>query len=191
MSIAVEELAEHRPPPPSHMNGNGHRPDRNSTAVVPARKRSAGSWFRNRGLATKILVAPIVATLAMVVIGFTGSANVGSMAGEVDTMYDQGVVPIQELATVRSSFLRARVAVLYHLLATDAAGRQQREQDLAAADSELRKALESYKPIAAEGTAEDLKTLEDGWSQYYDGVQRDILPLSRRDDVCRCHGEGR
>ena len=183
MSIAVEELAEHRPPPPTHMNGNGHRPEQKAPSAAPPTKRSAGSWFRNRGLATKILVAPIVAALAMVVIGVIGSANVGGMAGEVDTMYDQGVVPIQELGTVRASFLRARVAVLYHLLATDAAGKQQREQDLAAADGDLRKALEAYKPIAAEGTAEDVKALEDSWSQYYAGVQNDIFPLSRRDDV--------
>src|SRR3954466_3826590 len=129
-----------------------HRPRGPVTAMrlpavpfaVPARSRSSvmslptspgpapvesgarrATWWGNRGVRTKVLVAVAIASLVAVVIGVLGLFSLDSAAARTQNLYDANLQGITNAETMAGALKDTRVTVRDVILAADAATAQQ------------------------------------------------------------------
>src|SRR6476661_6859990 len=94
-----------------------------SARVESGARRS--TWWGDRGVRTKVLVAVAIAALVAVVIGAVGLFSLASAATRTQNLYDANLMGVSQAESLGRSLEETRLAARAVLLATDAGKAQQ------------------------------------------------------------------
>jgi methyl-accepting chemotaxis protein len=146
-----------------------------STTGTRRRRR----WFADRRINTKLLVLLSALLLVAGAVGITAAVQLGTVSDAADSLYEDGAVPLEELAEARQANGDMRQRVLLHLAGPvqDKAAREQQIAELdAAVDEHLASFGEAFPDEALlQAYADALQT----YRTFRDGT---ILPASRAMD---------
>ena len=109
-----------------------------------------GRWFGDRKVNTKILLSVATASVVALGVGGTGITELGAVDRKATEIYEQGLLPLVDLAGLEEETLQAQVAVFAHATSLDEASMAEAEAGIAAGDAELDEALETYAAHTAD-----------------------------------------
>ncbi len=158
--------------------------DRELSSTAEAPSRASGSWFRDRPLVVKMLVAPALVGLALVVVGVVAAVRMQALAADADTLYADNVISTEHLAEANAAFLQMRTAVLYHILHEDPDAMLGDEQAIAEAADRIAAAVSSLTSgTLGPQERQHLEDFQANVNAYVAGLEDELLPLSRDGDV--------
>ena len=82
------------------------------------------NWFRNLKLRSKLISSFTVIAAIAAVIGIIGYSSLISISENEDTLYNNRVIPIEDLGTASSEFLQVRVNLLYGIIKEELAEKE-------------------------------------------------------------------
>ena len=149
-------------------------------------RRTSVTWFRDRGVSTKILAAVLVAVAVGAAVGVMGIAALGRTDRATTSMYEKNFKGLEYAAVMRRATVEMRFQVANHMLVTDDAAKDAAEQKIAASEAEIRDAAATYGELGLGADERDaldqfLEAL-DAYAKVRDG---DLLPASRDRDLAR------
>ena len=149
-------------------------------------RRTSVTWFRERGVSTKILAAVLVAVAVGAAVGVMGIVALGRTDQATTSMYEKNFKGLEYAAVMRRATVEMRFQVANHMLVTDDAAKDAAEQKIAAAEAEIRDAAATYGGLGLGADERDaldqfLQAL-DAYAEVRDG---DLLPASRDRDLAR------
>ncbi len=130
------------------------------------------------------LLAGFIAVLALMgVIGWIGITNLGSVAGLMSSMYDDRLVPIDDLGAAATEYQQMRVNVLTFLVSSDKAAKDTAETSIAKHEKTMLERIDKYsKTSLVQEEKDNLAKFNAAWAAYK--VERDkLLKLSRDGDT--------
>jgi methyl-accepting chemotaxis protein len=135
-------------------------------------------------VSSRILSAVLLASLVGAVVGVLGIAALSRTNDATRSMYRESFAGLQQAATIQRATVEMRFNLANHMIATDEAGKDAAEQRIAAAESEVRQAVEAYAelPLDAEHRAA-LGAFTDALDGYVALRDTGMLPASRAGDV--------
>nr|WP_240933438.1 methyl-accepting chemotaxis protein [Cellulomonas sp. IC4_254] len=164
------------------------RPDVEKVTLVTTNDVHAGGsrvrWIADRGIATKIVAAVLVAVVVGAAVGVLGISALSRTNDATSSMYRDNFTGLQYAATIRRATVEMRFGLANHVIARDDAAKDAAEEKIAAAESEVRDAVEAYDDLHLDAdqrsALETFSTALDG----YDAVRESkMLPASRAGDV--------
>ncbi|WP_432505485.1 methyl-accepting chemotaxis protein [Kineococcus arenarius] len=154
------------------------------TATVPARN-DLGTWWRDRGIAAKVLTAVALAALIGALVGVVSLRALGAVDTRAARMNTDGAAAISAVDDIAIQFREARVDFLSHVISPDAAARADREQQLVEDDAAVDAALAAYAATGVTEGAEHLAAFEEAWTAYAALRGSEGLDASRAGDMAR------
>jgi len=152
-------------------------------STTPARRTTARSWIRDRGVSTRILTAVLLASLVGALVGVTGIAALARTNDATASLYRENVIGLQNAAAIRRATVEMRFALANHMIADGSADKDAAEQQIAAAEAEVRDAVAAYQELNLDEDARaelsDFVTALDGYARLRD---EKMLPASRAGD---------
>ncbi|WP_337060131.1 methyl-accepting chemotaxis protein [Kineococcus sp. G2] len=148
-------------------------------------RRSAGSWWADRGIAVKVLTAVCLAALVGVLVGVTGLRSLSTVRDSATSMNEEGVTAIRAIDDVAVQFREARIDFLSHVISTDPAAKADKEQQLVEDRDAVQEALAAYKLTDQTGRQEHVQAFEENWAAYTELRDAEGLPASRAGDLER------
>jgi len=141
-------------------------------------------WIADRGIATKILAAVLLASIVGAAVGVLGISALSATNAATTAMYEDNFTGLQYAATIRRATVEMRFALANHVIAQDDAAMDAAEQKIAAAESDVRDAVDAYGDLDLDADQraqlDAFATALDG----YDGVRESkMLPASRAGDL--------
>src|SRR5690606_35924767 len=104
------------------------------------------------------------------------------MSGMADTIYENRLVPIQDLQAVADRMWSVREQVLLHVIAPGAAAKNQHEESIRRLDEEIFALLDRYaQNQLSEEEQRSLQVVRDQWSAFQQ-ARDNVLDASRRGD---------
>ncbi|GAB3823734.1 methyl-accepting chemotaxis protein [Dactylosporangium cerinum] len=138
------------------------------------------TWLANRSVRTKVLL--VVAVLGAVALG-TGvqsTARMSQMNHEAELLYNDGLVPIQEINDVLSALTDVRVNVLNHGISSGGAGMARYEELLDQGYETFDQRLAVYEDTSS--MPQLVGQLRDLFAQFRAVIDEQFLPASRAGD---------
>ncbi|WP_034628046.1 methyl-accepting chemotaxis protein [Cellulomonas cellasea] len=147
------------------------------------RRTSFLSWFRDRGVQTRVLTAVVVAALVAALLGTVGVAALASTNAAATAMYENNFTGFQHVATVRRSVLEMRLEAANQVISgTEEADAH--ETASRAAETAGREALAAYRELDVtpeqEALLDEVEAALDGYVLIRD---ERMFPAGREGDV--------
>ncbi|MDQ7844865.1 MAG: methyl-accepting chemotaxis protein, partial [Armatimonadota bacterium] len=136
-------------------------------------------WFANRSSMTKLVVGFLGTTLLMAVVALAGTRGMRDIQENFEDVYDNRLVPVVQLATMRAAMLQIRAAVLQHVMARDAGMMRALQGEVGRLDAVVEEELRKFaatKLVAEEERA--LGELRRAWGRYREGRDAQTLAAS-------------
>ena len=133
----------------------------------------------NRNVMTKILMAVLLVAAIGSGVSIFAVVEMAVVNHSTGAVYQDGV-QLRAIATLRNAFNRVRITALEHYVATDEAGKAEKERLLAEDERTVTEAAAAYGrftlgPIRAEALA----TFNEAFSEYQTILHERLIPLSR------------
>jgi methyl-accepting chemotaxis protein len=136
-------------------------------------------WFVNLKTMTKLIVAFSAVSVIMAFVGYVGMRQTERVNAELEDMYANKLLPIEDLGNAEAAFLNVGRIVYVHIMSTTDAEMLPLEREIAELEAGVKKALDDYR--ATELTApekEQLRIFDEVFPQYQEKV-RGVLAQSR------------
>ena len=139
----------------------------------------------------KFLFLILLSLIGVLTVGGLGVFEMRRMDGEVVTINEQVMPSIQLAQKLEKDFDSLRVALLYHILNTEAAQMAALEKEMAGLQGELQKTVKGFEPYLSDERDRKLHGQIAGLLQEYFFMVEQIVVLSRgnMDDVARGQAE--
>ncbi|NHC15442.1 methyl-accepting chemotaxis protein [Motilibacter deserti] len=134
-------------------------------------------WLGNRRVATKILLAVLVAAVAALATGVVSLVKLSAVNDAGGAIYTSSFRAAEQLDALRGGVWKSRVDVLYHALKEDPEAKAEREKLLAEDDAVVDEALRGYAELGF-----DVDGLSDSITGYRSIRDEELLPASRAGD---------
>ncbi|GIE93047.1 methyl-accepting chemotaxis protein [Paractinoplanes rishiriensis] len=148
--------------------------------------RERSRWWDDLPVLTKILCAVFVAALAAAVAGGVGIVKLAAVDEVGGGIYERNLLPVSLLAQVDGNSNEVRATVLRHVISTNPAEMQEREEEITEFRSHLDGLWDQY--TAEHGSAEEQaarEQFEAALAGMYTVADEDLLPLSRAQKVAQ------
>ncbi|NJC66915.1 methyl-accepting chemotaxis protein [Planosporangium flavigriseum] len=130
----------------------------------------------------KFVLVIVIGALVSAGVGVTGMLGMSSMQTKSDEMYAQNLVPIANLAGVRSNFLNARIAVLNAAVTTDPQKTESYLAKIPPLEAAQDKAFADYTAADMTGREADVAALREGMAGYRKVRDEKMIPAARAHD---------
>ncbi|WP_433729379.1 methyl-accepting chemotaxis protein [Actinoplanes sp. CA-051413] len=150
------------------------------SSTDPTGGRSRRRMWGDLPVTVKVLCAVFVAALAAAVAGGLGIVKLAAIDEEGGGIYERNLLPVAALADIDGAVNEFRATVLQHVVAANAADKQQSEQGLTAFRAEIGELWQSY--TAEAGTPQEQtarQQFEAALAAMYEVADAGLLPLSR------------
>ena len=137
-----------------------------------------GRWFGDLPVAVKIFTAVAMVVAAAVTAGVLAITSLAAVFGSSEALVEQNLRPSLDLADVRVNAVSVRVAARDVVLLPD---KEAAVKKMQAVDDALSKAVEVYRPNAADPAA--LNEFSRLWQQYVSVRDDKQIPAARAGDV--------
>ncbi|GAA4609530.1 methyl-accepting chemotaxis protein [Actinoplanes octamycinicus] len=129
----------------------------------------------------KVLAAIGLLSVVAAVVGALAVLRMGSMNAAAESLYTDGLLPVQRIYMVRVDMESTRKNVLNHALSTSSTKKSEYEKALAADDEAFAADLDAY---ASNSVVPELaRQVRQQWSDYQRIRDEQVLPASRRHDA--------
>jgi len=124
-------------------------------------------WFMNLRTSVKLTSAFLIIAVLLSFVGLFGVSTMGKLNGSLDTMYEDNLVPVQELLEAQSKYMEMRTNIREMLISDTAEEKRQ----LADRSRELKSGIESNIATfrttkLSEESIEATRQFDDIWSAY-------------------------
>jgi methyl-accepting chemotaxis protein len=152
-----------------------------SPPVAPPRR--GGSWFANRPIAGKVLLALVPLLLAVIAVGVLAIDRIAYLNERTRATVDNEVATLQLTSELRAALSESRIAAFRHDRVVDAADELAQEETLRTQAAAVDALLAERTGVDADADAvEDLAAFHDAWTRYLAVVNAEFLPLSRAEE---------
>ena len=145
---------------------------------------SAGAGPTRRlhlGVRSKILGAVLVAVLVGLVVGVFGLTKLGSVRNNAESIYDLGVLPMEQLAVIRRGTLLIRLDTANLALSQDDATAATFRAAIPTDDAALEAAFDTYAPLSVDPAT--LSDVRGRWAEYVKVRDGKLIPLALAHEV--------
>jgi methyl-accepting chemotaxis protein len=140
-------------------------------------------WFGDRKVNTKILAAVAILALVASAVGFVAIVRLASLDKAADQISGEGLGSIDAMDSVRLDIRQARIDLLNHALAEDAAGMAKLEDALKADDKAVADAIATYEKHPMGSAWQKLMDrVKADWAAYVSARDSIAIPASRAND---------
>jgi methyl-accepting chemotaxis protein len=148
---------------------------------------SAGmkSRFSDMRVGRKLALLIGTGAMALGIVGFTGVRSLASVSTSAGQIYEQGALPLQELASLRNRTSNMRLLLMKHGLALNVEQMDALEREFDETDASVDEALDTYRSTT------DMDSIRDDLASEYEAAlaswreirREQFLPASRRSDA--------
>jgi len=154
------------------------------STTTSTRRTTTSSWFRDRGVRTRILAAVLLASLVGAVVGVMGIAALARTNDAAGSLYRDNFMGLQYAAKARRATVEMRFALANHVIAEEPADKDAAEQKIAAAEAEVRDAVTAYQALDLDpGARAELDAFVTALDAYTALRDDKMLPASRAHDT--------
>jgi methyl-accepting chemotaxis protein len=129
------------------------------------------TWWGNRGVRTKVLVAVAIAALVAVAIGVLGLVSLGAAAARTQNLYDANLKGVQQAETLGRTLEETRLAARNVLLAIDAGKAEQAIVSIDQTATKFTTVADAYSSVPG-ATAGDIASVQKVVQEYQAYVDR-------------------
>jgi methyl-accepting chemotaxis protein len=138
------------------------------------------SWFGDRKVRSKILIAVGAVAVAGIVAGFVGVSKLATVYRSGEKVVTESLVPAQSLADARIKIAEMRTAVQDIFLMTGDA-QAQATQKIADADAAIDASIAAYLPFAADPAS--IRQFQVDWAKYKEIRDAVVIPPAQGDNL--------
>ena len=132
-------------------------------------------WFHNLRIGRKLIYAFASVTVVAMVIAVVGLKNIDVLMGNLDSLYNDNLLPANTLSRLNTSFQRMRGDGLYALLAASQQDREAFSKKAAARKEEVRKSMDDYERMAISSQQrEEIKSLRSAFAAFEPSFDKTI-----------------
>ncbi|WP_433831108.1 methyl-accepting chemotaxis protein [Actinoplanes sp. CA-015351] len=143
-------------------------------------------WWADLSVLGKVLCAVILAAGAAVAAGVVGMLELRAVDESGGGIYERNLLPIDILGKVDGDVNEIRATVLRHVVSSDAAVEDEREQEITGFRDELDERWAEYTADAGSAQEEDARSrFRTALDAMYTVMDDELLPLSRANDTAR------
>ncbi len=147
---------------------------------------AAGSWVRDRSIATKVLAAVAVGVASLGVVGTYGVLELGSVSSDASTLYDHGVRSYETLADLRDMEGDTRFLLRDYVRAASEQDRAALREEMTATDEQLDADVATYQRIGGDSLgdrADLMQEFEKRLAALRELRDQEFLPAVDRGDI--------
>jgi len=141
------------------------------------------SFFADLSVNTKILAAITVAVLVAIAVGITGLYALSGANASAQHIYQENVAGVEEVGTITTTIVQARVDLANHAISTEATTRAKYAESFATDVKNADAAIAAYiddGPAGDPAVAADLQT---NWQAFVQVAQDKQLPAGEAHDL--------
>ncbi|RAK26459.1 methyl-accepting chemotaxis protein [Actinoplanes lutulentus] len=143
-------------------------------------------WWANLSVLGKVLCAVILAAGAAVAAGAVGMLELRAVDESGGGIYERNLLPIDTLGKVDGDVNEIRATVLRHVVSSDAAEEDEREQEITGFRDELGERWAEYTADTGSAQEEDARSrFRTALDAMFTVMDDELLPLSRANDTAR------
>ena len=147
-----------------------------TTTPSPTSGNPMRAWLANRKVNTKLMILLGVLLLVAFSVGTVAVGQIRSLSGKSQTIYQEGAIPLKNLAEARVALGGMRQRVLLHL-AGPVDDKPRREKQISELDAKFDAKIEEFGPsFRDKALLEDYLQAVEEYREFRDGT---IVPASR------------
>jgi methyl-accepting chemotaxis protein len=140
-------------------------------------------WWADLSVNLKIMIAITVASVIALLIGVLGLRALSSASDSAQWIYRSNVVGASALGELKSWVNQARLDLVSHVVYPDAATKQKYQAAFETSAGEVDAAMAAYEATTPAASPELVGAVKDGWQQYIDIANKQLIPTSERNDL--------
>ncbi|MFI5933965.1 methyl-accepting chemotaxis protein [Actinoplanes sp. NPDC051494] len=145
------------------------------------RQWSAAHLVADRGILTKIAAAVGLMAVVALLVGAVAILGMQRMSDDADQIYEQGLIPVEQIDTVKLVMDQTRRNMLNYAISSTEASFTKYQQAITANDTAFEADLAAYRVnTVSPALADELGTT---WSEFQKLRDSDLLPAARRGDL--------
>jgi methyl-accepting chemotaxis protein len=132
-----------------------------------------GGHLRIRSVRTKILAALLAMAAVVALVGGVAASRMSAMDDKTDAIYQDALLPLNDVATIREQFYRAQLFLGLGAIADTDMQRSLSAEQADASLAKLQRALKHFRSAPHPEVAAELKF----WDQRWEKLQQLYLPM--------------
>ena len=138
------------------------------------------AWFANRPVFVKVVAAVVPAAVVAVGVGVTALGSMGTISDNGDYVYEQNLLPIVSLGTVKSTLSEMKQDLSQYVLSVDAAHQTSKLADIKADDAMLDTAFAAYTATDMTGREAQVAAFTKALAQYRSARDQQEVPAGAK-----------
>jgi methyl-accepting chemotaxis protein len=137
-----------------------------------------------KSVRTKLLASFGVVCVLLAIVGVLGIQKQSQLANNATNIYNQELLPLNQLGDSRTGVAEAHKAILNAMLATTASGTSDFENDFNTAVAKVNAAQKAYQANNTDGRAEEI-AFNQAWAKWNGIAVNEVKPIAARLDNAR------